>query len=71
MTLLVSPSDGSLFLSSERAVELYVDEVLDGSGRLLHLDRVGSVSGLIRFDSRLDCELNQVSLFPEGSPHGS
>ena len=46
MRSLISLRVGQLFLSSERAAELYVDEVLDGSGRLLHLDSTGSVSGL-------------------------
>jgi len=35
-----------LFADSERASELFVDEVLDGSGRFLYLDSVGSVSAL-------------------------
>ena len=34
------------FTDGEVASELYVDEVLDGSGRLLYLDRVSSVSAL-------------------------
>ena len=45
----------STFLDSEEAAVLYVDEVLDGSGRLQYLDRVSSVSGLIRFDMRDSC----------------
>ena len=67
------PRVGSLFLASELAAELYVNEVLDGQGRFQYLDKSGSVSGPIRFDSAYDCELNQLELFPtlEGSPHGS
>ena len=34
------------FLDSEKASELYVDEVVDGAGRLLYLDVSGSVSAL-------------------------
>ena len=33
-------------IESEEASELYVDEVLDGSGSFQYLDKVGSVSGL-------------------------
>ncbi len=43
-----------LSLDSERACELYCDEVLTGDGHLIRLDIHGSVSGLIRFDSDLD-----------------
>ena len=39
------------FLESERASELYVDEVLDGSGRIQYLDSSVSVSGLRRDES--------------------
>ena len=35
-----------LFLGSELASELYVDEVLDGAGRIQYLDSVRSMSGL-------------------------
>ena len=59
------------FLQSEGAALLYVNEVLDGSGRFMHLDTTLSMSGMIRFDSALDCRLNQLELFPEESPHGS
>jgi len=61
----------SAFMDSELASELYVDEVLTGDGRLVILDKYRSVSGPIRFDSALDCRLNQLELFPEESPHGS
>jgi hypothetical protein len=35
---------GLAWIESERASELYVDEVLDGQGRRLYLDSSGSVS---------------------------
>ncbi len=35
------------YLRSERAAEDYTDEVVDGEGRLLYLDKVASVSALI------------------------
>jgi len=37
-----------LFMASELASELYVDEVLAGDGSLLHVDTIGSVRGLRR-----------------------
>ena len=37
-------------IDSEEAALLYCDEVLDGDGHYMHLDKVGSVSGPIRFD---------------------
>ncbi len=39
-----------LFLGSELAAELYVDEVLDGRGRFQYLDSVSSVSGLVEVE---------------------
>ena len=41
-----NPRVGSLFMRSELASILYADEILDGSGRLLYIDREVSVSGL-------------------------
>ena len=35
------------FMRSELASMLYVDEVLDGSGRLQYIDTSGSVSALV------------------------
>ncbi len=37
-------SFGELFLGSELASILYVDEVLDGAGRFQYIDSTGSVS---------------------------
>ncbi len=47
------------FLLSERASELYVDEVLDGKGHVLYLDKVGSVSA---FDLDLDYDEKHTEL---------
>ncbi len=38
------------YLASERASEDYCNEVVDRNGRLQYLDKVRSVSGLIRSD---------------------
>jgi len=59
------------FMETELASELYCDEVLTGDGRFVILDNQVSVSGMIRFDSRYDCEINQLQFFPKESPHGS
>ena len=50
------------FLDSEEAAEGYVDELLDGSGNVLHLDRPGSVSGLIEIET--DCAYDTNALGP-------
>jgi len=39
-----------LLADSEEASELYVDEVLDGSGRFSYLDSTGSVSALVEVE---------------------
>ncbi len=42
------------FMESELAAELYVDEVVDGSGRLLYVDKVVSVSEPLSSKSMLE-----------------
>ena len=37
---------GIAFMESERAAEMYVDELVDGQGEFQYLDSVGSVSAL-------------------------
>ncbi len=65
MTQLTSPEgllsrDRDSYMASSLASEHYCDEVVDGAGRLLYLDKVGSVSALnepsepIWVDSLLD-----------------
>ena len=49
MTLL-RPHVSVQFLQSEKAAELYVDEVLDGRGRFLYLDNRVSVSALVEVE---------------------
>ncbi len=72
MNKLLLPRVGSLFLASERAAELYVDEVLDGSGRLLHLDITGSVSALVEVEDDFDYDATHIELnHVVGDPHGS
>ncbi len=46
MTLVPSRVSDLFFMRLEIASELYVDEVLDGSGRLQYIDTMGSVRGL-------------------------
>ena len=50
--LLRDGVQSELFLHSELAAELYVDEVLTGDGHPVSLDIPSSVSGLTRFDIR-------------------
>jgi len=54
------------YLGTERAAEDYCNEVVDGEGRLLYLDKVGSVSALVEVEDDFDYdpthnELNELS----------
>ena len=61
-----------LLADSEEASELYVDEVLDGSGRLQYVDSTGSVRGLRRDEARYIRLREQLDeYFSEGDPHGT
>ena len=62
---------GGLFLDSEEASELYVDEVLDGSGRFQYLDRVVSMSALAEAEAADRFYGVQMDMFSAGDPHGS
>jgi len=71
--MLVKVSDillRDLFLGSEEASELYVDEVLDGSGRFLYVDSVVSVSALAEAEAADRFYGVQQDLFDVGDPHG-
>ncbi len=46
MKRLLTPHVSAQFMSSERASELYVDEVLAGDGSLLHVDKSVRVTAL-------------------------
>jgi len=59
------------FMESELASELYCDEVLDGSGRLLHLDKVGSVSALAEAEDQYGFELIRDILERSEILHGT
>ena len=58
------------FMQSEEAAEGYVDGVLTGDGFPVTLDRYGSVSGLIRFDSGLIRPPTSTFTLPKEGPHG-
>jgi len=47
---MIIPRVSAQFMETEKAAELYCDEVLTGDGHLVILDRTRSVSGPIRFD---------------------
>jgi len=59
-------------MGSELAAELYVDEVLDGQGRLCYLDTVGSVSASelrwLHYASNVE---PYREILPEEGPHGT
>ncbi len=69
--LRAAPSDGSLFLASEQAAELYVNEVLDGRGNIQYLDRSGSVSALVEVEVDAEYVPDHNQLFQQEDPHGS
>ncbi len=48
--LPLAPHPDGAFMNSELVSELYCDGVLTGDGRVVRLDRIGSVSGLTRLD---------------------
>jgi len=58
-------------LGSEEASELYVDEVLDGSGRFCYVDRVVRMTALTEAEVADRFYGVQQELFPVGDPHGS
>jgi len=68
-----------LDMESELAAELYVDDRVDGQGMpiaggltrvafCVRLDKVGSASDVIRFDSRYDHEKDRLELLPKEGP---
>jgi len=63
---MTSPSDKRLldlfYLRSERAAVDYVDEVVDGQGRLQYLDKVRSVSGLIEIEEDYEYDPDHIQL---------
>jgi len=44
----MNANQGILFVDTELAAEMYVDELVDRNGRWLYIDREGSVRGLRR-----------------------
>ena len=59
-------------IASERAAEMYVNEELDGQGEPQYLDKVASVSGLVRVRVKLPLPVVRFqSNSSEGGPHGS
>ncbi len=57
------------YLRSELAAEQYCDEVVDGNGFPLHLDRVGSVSALDEDEDSPACPRDSNA--PKELHHGS
>ena len=69
MNRILYPRVSPLFLGSERAAEMYVDELVDGAGRVQYLDKVASVSGAIEIETDCDYdpthnELNEFFVHP-------
>jgi len=50
------------YMCSERASVDYCNEVVDGDGRSLYLDRPGSVSGLIEIENDYEYDPSHIEL---------
>ena len=50
------------YLASERAAVDYCNEVVDGAGRQLYLDRLGSVSALVEVEADCDYDPTHIEL---------
>ncbi len=68
---ILLPHVSPLFLGSEKAAELYVDEVLDGAGFLQYLDKSGSVSASVEVEEDCDYVTDHNTLFLEKVLNGS
>ena len=66
-----SPSELTRYLSSERAAVDYCNEVVDGEGRLLQVDILVSVRGLIEIENDYAYVPDHNELFLGEDPHGS
>jgi len=59
------------FVASEEAAIAWVDEIVDSSGRLQYVDRVGSVSALIEIENDYAYVPDHNDLFLQEDHHGS
>ena len=57
-------------MHSELAALMYVNEVVDGEGLMLYIDRVVSMSALAEAEDTFMCEFFRDP-FSVGDPHGS
>ncbi len=71
MRQILLPFDSGLFLESEAAAEDFCDELLDGAGNILYLDRPGSVSALIEIEEDFVYDPTHIELNRRLIHHGS
>jgi len=62
LTNQASPSDSCRWIQTELAAEMYVDDRVDGQGRVCYLDKVDSVSALIEIENDYDYEPTHIEL---------
>ncbi len=62
MVKCLRPHVSSQFLESEKACELYVDEVLDGAGRIQYLDSTVSMSAMVEVEEDCDYDPTHIEL---------
>ena len=67
----VSFRDLDSYLASERAAVDYCNEVVDGAGRVQHLDRSVSVSALVEVEDDFDYDPTHIEFNRRLIPHGS
>ena len=68
MTRLWLPSH---LMGSEKASELYCNEVLAGDGEILEVDVMGSMRGMSRDRDFCVQHGYKITMFSEGDPHGT
>ena len=59
------------YMASEQASLDFVDEVVDGSGRLLYVDKVSSMSALVEVEDDYDYDPTHIELNRRLIPHGT
>ena len=52
----------AFYMRTEQAARDYCNEVVDGQGRLLYLDKVGSVSAMVEVEDDYDYDPTHVEL---------
>ena len=60
----VGGPDLDRYLVTQQAVEDYCNELVDGGGRQLYLDKSGSVSAMVEVEDDYDYDVKMLGSFP-------